>query len=125
MGHSFLIVCALFLVGCHDRSESGRDRTFKGKLACEHRSKKIDSSNEKMEVVFTLRNIDTVPLKIYKIASSCACTTPDQLDGKVVEAKEEIVFSVKYNGPSKPGVHQEVLIYNSGGENPYMLSVYM
>ncbi len=94
-----------------------------GKLTVDERQQKIQLPIKTDGIIFKLKNIDTLPLKIFKVQTSCACTVTNNIEGKVINANDILDLKVIYNGSTNGPIGQEILIYNSGKENPFILSI--
>jgi hypothetical protein len=69
------------------------------------------------QIVATLRNTSSAPITIITVKSSCMCTDPENLEGRVIGAGETMPFTTSFEGPATPGDKAAYvrLVFSQGG----------
>jgi hypothetical protein len=77
----------------------------------------------RFEVVATLHNSGPTPITITTVKSTCGCTVPQNLKGRVIDPGETIPFSTTFTAPAAlMDKSSKILMqFNAGGQSQHVL----
>jgi hypothetical protein len=75
------------------------------------------------ETVSTLHNSGTTPITITTVKSTCGCTVPENLQGRVIEPGETIPFSTTFTAPAALMEKSSKILmqFNAAGQSQHAL----
>ena len=83
----------------------------------------IKEANGKVSHTFVIRNSGDAPLVITRVATPCACTTPEYSREPIAPGKEGKI-TVTYNPAGRPGpFYKNIAIYSNGKDGAFTLRI--
>ena len=83
----------------------------------------IKEANGKVSHTFVIRNTVDVPLVITRVATPCACTTPEYSREPIAPGKDGKI-TVTYNPAGRPGpFYKNIAIYSNGKDGAFTLRI--
>lgn len=83
----------------------------------------IKEANGKVSHTFVIRNTGDAPLVITRVATPCACTTPEYSREPIAPGKDGKI-TVTYNPAGRPGpFYKNIAIYSNGKDGAFTLRI--
>lgn len=83
----------------------------------------IKEANGKVSHTFIVKNIGDAPLVITRVATPCACTTPEYSQEPIAPGKEGRI-TVTFNPASRPGpFFKNIAVYSNGRDGAFTLRI--
>lgn len=83
----------------------------------------IKEANGKVSHTFTIKNAGDAPLVITRVATPCACTTPEYSQEPIAPGKEGRI-TVTFNPAGRPGpFFKNIAVYSNGRDGAFTLRI--
>lgn len=99
-----------------NREDATTDKIGKIEIAAPEFNFGTIKEGEKVEHVFTFKNVGNAPVILVQVSASCGCTTPNYTREPVLPGKEGEI-KVSFDSEGQTGMQQKIVTISSNAEN--------